>query len=69
MGDPETLLFVDDQQAQVLELHIRREQAVRADDDIDLPLCQPGDDLFLLLGCAEAGEHLDRHREGCQALA
>ena len=30
-------LFVDDEQAEVLELHVRLEQAVRADDDIDLP--------------------------------
>ena len=33
--DAEALLFVDDQQAEVLELHVLREQAVRADDDVE----------------------------------
>ena len=32
----ESLLFVDDEQAQVLKLHVFRKQAVRADDDVDL---------------------------------
>ena len=33
--DAEALLLVDDQQAEVLELHVLRQQAVRADDDVE----------------------------------
>ena len=33
--DAEALLLVDDDQAQVLELHVGADQAVRADDDVD----------------------------------
>ena len=35
--DAEALFFVDDQQAQVGELHVLREHAMRADQHIDLP--------------------------------
>ena len=38
--DAEALLLVDDDQAEVLELHVLAEQPVRADDDVDLPLAQ-----------------------------
>ena len=34
--DAEMLLFVDDQQAEILELHALAEQRMRADHDIDL---------------------------------
>ena len=34
--DAETLLLVDDEQAEIPELHVLREQPVRADDDFDL---------------------------------
>ena len=36
--DAEALLLVDDDQAQVLELHVGADQAVRADDDVDAAL-------------------------------
>ena len=36
MRHAEALLFVHDQQAEVAELHVLREQPVRADDDVDL---------------------------------
>ena len=32
--DAEALLFVDDQQAKIVKLHVLRQQAVRADDDV-----------------------------------
>ena len=34
--DAEALLLVDDQQPEIAELHVLRQQAVRADDDVDL---------------------------------
>ncbi len=34
--DAEALLLVDDEQPEILELHVLRQQAVRADDDVDL---------------------------------
>ena len=34
--DAEALLLVDDEEAEVLEVHVLREEAVRADDDVDL---------------------------------
>ena len=34
--DAEALLLVDDQQAEIAELHVLRQQAMRADDDLDL---------------------------------
>jgi hypothetical protein len=50
--DAEALLLVDDEQAEVLELDVLREQAVRADDDVDLAgfgLLRAS--LLLLLAC------------------
>ena len=41
----EALLLVDDEQAEVLELHALRQQAVGADDAVDLARRQAGDDL------------------------
>ena len=38
--DAEALLFVDDEQAQVLEVHVLRQQAVGADDDVDLAVLE-----------------------------
>ena len=35
-ADPETLLFVDDDEAEFWQFHIVRKDAVRADEDIDL---------------------------------
>ena len=46
--DAEPLLLVDDDQAQVVELHVGLHEPVRADDDVDGPAGQPLDDLALL---------------------
>ena len=43
-GDSELLLFVDDEQTQITEGNILARQAVRADDDVDLPLTEVGED-------------------------
>ncbi len=69
VGHTEALFFVNDQQAQVLELHIRLDQAMRADDNVHLAPLQALQDGILLLRGAEAAEHLHFHREGRQALA
>ena len=37
----EAVLLVDDQQAEVLERDVLLQQAVRADDDVDLPVREP----------------------------
>ncbi len=42
--DPEALLLVDDEQAQVAEGHVLGEKPVRADDDVDRALPQVRDD-------------------------
>ena len=46
----EALLFVDDDQAQVGELHVVADQAVRADENIDLARRELLDGFLLLLG-------------------
>src|SRR5215472_10654910 len=50
VADAEALLFVDDHQAEIAELHVFREQAVGADDDIQLACFDFRDGFFLLLG-------------------
>ena len=45
----ESLLLVDDNQAEILELDIALHQPVRADDDVDLAVRSPSSDLALLL--------------------
>ena len=70
MADAEALLLVDDDEAEVLELDVLLQQAVRADDDVDArPSARPATIVALLLVAAEAGEHLDAHREAGEALA
>ena len=58
--DAEPLLFVDDQQAQVLEVDVVAEQPVRADEDIDLPSRARARMSLACLGGLEAVEDFDR---------
>ena len=58
----EPLLLVDDEEAEILELHVLRQQAMRADDDFNLPGDDVVDDLLLLRFAPEAAEHVDRGR-------
>ena len=55
----EALLFIDDQQAEVGELDVLREQAMGADQDVDLAGLDLLHDFLLLLAGAEAADHLD----------
>ena len=48
LRDAEAVLLVDDQQPEVLEPDVLREQAVRPDDDVDLPGLELRDDVRLL---------------------
>ena len=59
----EALLFVDDQQAEIAELDVFREQAMRADGNVDFAGRQILETGLRFLGGAEAAEHFDAHRE------
>ena len=52
--DAEAVLFVDDDEAQVIEAHVAREQAVGADDDVDLAFGKCGERGFLFFLRLEA---------------
>ena len=67
MRHAEALLLVDDQKAEILELHRFLQQLVRADDEVDLAGGQVVERLFLLLRRAEPGEDVDRDRERREA--
>ena len=45
MGDSEALLFIDDEEAELREIDILREQAMGADEDVDPPLARVFDGL------------------------
>ena len=64
----EALLLVDDEEAEVLELDVAGEQAVRPDHAVDLAGRQPVDDLARLARGEEAAEHLDADREAGEAV-
>ena len=66
--DPEALLLVHDQQAEVAGPHVAGEQAVGADEHVDLALREALEHLALLGGRAEARDHLDVERVVAQAL-
>ena len=65
----ETLLFVDDEQAEVLKLHIFREQAVSADDDVDFALFDFFEHLLLFFFRAKSAEHFDSDGKRSEAAA
>ena len=65
----EAVFLVHDDQAELLELHVLAEQAVRADHDIHGAGGEFGERLFLLLPRLEAAHHRDAHREVREAVA
>src|SRR5207245_1786583 len=67
--DAEAVLLIDDDEAEVAEADVLLEQAVRADDDVDVAALDSLDGLLLLRGQAEARQHLDFHRERGEPLA
>ncbi len=56
LGHAEALFLVDDDQAQVVELHVLTHQPVGAHDDVDAAPLHLPEDLPLLLGGAEPGQ-------------
>ena len=69
MTHAETVLFIDDQQSQIFQLHITLQQFVRADQNINFPFGNLFQDLRLLFGATEAGKHLDAHWPVSKAVA
>ncbi|CAB4849624.1 unannotated protein [freshwater metagenome] len=63
MLDTEPLLLVHDDQAKVLEPDLSTEESVRADDDINRSVRDPGDNLARLLLGLEPRERRHLHRE------
>ncbi len=69
MRHAEPLLFVHDEQAQVSERDVGREQTVRADQHVDRAGSDVLQDLLRLSRGAEARHHLDASRERRESLA
>ena len=67
VGDAEALLLVDDQQPEIVEDHVLRQQAVRPDDDVQLAFRQVGQRDLLLGLRAEPADHVDLDRERREA--
>ena len=68
MADAEALFLVHDQQAQILERHVLLQQLVGADEHIHLPRRRAAQRVFLLLGRAEPGEHVDIDGKTAESL-
>ncbi len=68
VGDAEALLFVDDEQAELLKFYVFGEQAVGADDDVHFAGFEVDESFFLFGGAAEAAEHFDAHGKGGEAM-
>ena len=67
--DAKPLLFVNDDQPQILEPDVLRNQTMSPHDDVDLPGFQFLDDLFLLPLRLEPGQRPDRDRKLGHAFA
>jgi hypothetical protein len=65
---PEPLLLVDDQQTELAELHVVAQQAMGADDHVDLARGESGDDGAGLGVGEEAAEHLHPDGEAGEPL-
>ncbi len=68
VANSEALLFVNHKQTEIGEFHVFREQAVRADQDVNLADGDSFENFLDLLGRAETADHFDLHREGGEAL-
>ncbi len=65
----EALLLVHDEESEVLEADVLRQQSVRADDDVDAAVFQAGQRLFGLGVVDEATEHRHPDRKTGEAIA
>ena len=69
LAHAEALLLVDHDQPELFRDDIAREQAVGADQDLDLALVEGAQGLLDLRGVAHARDGLDAHREVAEAVA
>ena len=68
MTHTEALFFVHNQQTEIGELYVFREQPVRADQNVNLAGLDLLQNFFLLLGSAEAADHFDGDRKRRKSL-
>ncbi len=66
--DSKFLFLIDDEQSQILELHILTHQPVRPDEDIDFTFFQLAENILLLFGGACTAQVIYLHREIGQAV-
>ena len=52
-----TLFFIHNQKAEIAKLHILGQDAMRADQQVDLAILQPLNDFLLFFWAAETAEH------------
>mgnify|MGYP000653534119 CR=1 FL=1 len=64
----EALLLVDDDQSQIVRVHVAREQPVRAHEHLHVAFGEAREGRLLLLGRAEAREHFHGDAEGVEAV-
>ena len=64
----EALLFIHDQQAQIMEFHVLAQQAVGAHDHVQLAFFQLFQRFLLFGGSTEAAEHIHPHLKAGKAL-
>ncbi len=64
----EALLLIDDHHAEIFELHVLREEAMRADGNIDLAFLEIGERGFEFPGRTEPAEHVDADGKGLEAF-
>ena len=69
MQNAEALLFVDHDQAEILENDVAGNEPMRADDDVDAAFAQELQNLALLAVRTKTAEHFDAHRIIEHALA
>ena len=68
MGHPKALLFIDNEQAQVLELDVLGQNPVGADYQVNTAVFQAGHDLLAFGLALETGEAGNFHREALKAV-
>ena len=69
LRDAEPLLLVEDDEPELLGDHVAREDAMGADEHVDLAGGEVGEHLLRLGRLAESRDHLDVQREVAEALA
>ena len=69
LGDAETLLLVEDHEPELLGDDVARQDAMRADEHVDLACGEVGEHLLRLGRLPEPRHHVDVQREVAEALA